>query len=73
MTPSCIAAYDGKFIVRGGETENLEGDWQPERIVILEFPNVARVKHWWNSTEYASAKSIRQKSATTKMILVKGV
>jgi uncharacterized protein (DUF1330 family) len=73
LTPSSIAAYDGKFIVRGGETENLEGDWQPERIVILEFPNVDRAEQWWNSIEYAPAKSIRQKSATTKMILVKGV
>jgi uncharacterized protein (DUF1330 family) len=72
LTPSSIAAFDGKFIVRGGRTENLEGNWQPERIVILEFPSLNRAKQWWNSEEYAPAKSIRQKSATTKMIVVEG-
>jgi uncharacterized protein (DUF1330 family) len=72
LTPSSIAAFDGKFIVRGGKTENLEGNWQPERIVILEFPSLNRAKQWWNSAEYAPAKSIRQKSATTKMIVVEG-
>src|SRR4051794_34011947 len=63
LTPSSITAFDGKFIVRGGKTENLEGNWQPQRVVILEFPSVDRAKQWWNSTEYAPAKSIRQKSA----------
>lgn len=72
LTPSSIAAFDGKFIVRGGKTENLEGNWQPERIVILEFPSLNRAKQWWNSAEYAPVKSIRQKSATTKMIVVEG-
>jgi len=72
LTPSSIAAFDGKFIVRGGKTENLEGNWQPERIVILEFPTVDRAKQWWNSAEYAPAKTIRQNSATTKMIVVEG-
>ena len=72
LTPSSIAAFDGKFIVRGGETEILEGDWQPERFVILEFPTAARAKQWWNSSEYAPAKNIRQRSAITKMILVEG-
>jgi uncharacterized protein (DUF1330 family) len=72
LTPSSIAAFDGRFIVRGGKTENLEGNWQPERIVILEFPSVDRAKQWWNSAEYAPAKSVRQKSATTKMIVVEG-
>lgn len=72
LTPSSIAAFDGRFIVRGGRTENLEGNWQPERIVILEFPSLDRAKQWWNSSEHAPAKSIRQKSATTEMIIVEG-
>jgi len=44
LTPASIAAYDGKFIVRGGATEALEGNWQPQRLVVLEFPTVARAK-----------------------------
>lgn len=72
LTPASIAAYDGKFIVRGGATETLEGDWKPGRVVVLEFPNAELAKEWWNSSEYAAAKSIRQGAATTKMILVEG-
>ena len=73
LTPSSITAFGGKFIVRGGKTEDLEGNWQPERIVILEFPTIDRAKQWWNSVEYAPAKTIRQNSAITKMIVVEGV
>lgn len=73
LTPASIAAYDGKFIVRGGATEILEGDWKPGRVVVLEFPNAERAKQWWNSSEYAAAKSIRQSAATSNMILAEGV
>ncbi len=73
LTPAAIAAYDGKFIVRGGPVEVLEGNWDYGRIVLLEFESVARAKEWWNSTEYAKAKSMRQRSSTTKMIVVDGV
>jgi len=72
LTPAAVAAYDGKFIVRGSPAETLEGNWQHGRIVILEFPSVTRAKEWWNSDEYAVAKAIRQKAATTNMILLEG-
>jgi uncharacterized protein (DUF1330 family) len=73
LTPATIAAYDGKFVVRGGLTETLEGDWQPERIVVLEFPTVERAKEWWSSAMYSKAKAIRQRSGKTRMIVVAGV
>jgi uncharacterized protein (DUF1330 family) len=73
LTPAAIAAYNGKFVVRGGKTTSLEGNWQPERIVLLEFPSVKRAQEWWNSPEYSKAKEIRQRAATTKMIVVEGV
>jgi uncharacterized protein (DUF1330 family) len=73
LTPTSIAAYNGKFIVRGGQTETLEGDWQPGRIVVLEFPTLAIAKAWWASDEYGVAKIIRQRTANTKMIAVEGV
>ena len=73
LTPAAIAAYDGRFVVRGGKTVSMEGNWQPERIVVLEFPSVARAKEWWNSDEYSKAKEIRQRTAHTKMIVVEGV
>ena len=73
LTPASIAAYDGKFVVRSAQTEPLEGDWNPQRIVVLEFPSVQRAKEWWNSNEYAIAKTIRQRTAKTKMLVVEGV
>lgn len=73
LTPGTIAAYDGKFVVRGGQAETLEGDWQPERIVVLEFPTVDRAKEWWDSEMYSKAKAIRHRTAKTKMIVVPGV
>lgn len=72
LTPASVAAYDGKFIVRGGKTEILEGNWQPGRIVVVEFPTLERAKEWWASEEYAPAKAIRQASASTRMIVVEG-
>lgn len=73
LTPGSLLPYNGKFIVRGGKTETLEGTWQPQRIVVLEFPTVKQAKDWWESSEYAPAKELRQRSAKTKMILVEGL
>ncbi len=72
-TPASIAAFGGKFVVRGGSVETLEGDWQPGRIVILEFPTVEIAKEWWNSEMYAPARAIRYRAAESKMIVVQGV
>ena len=70
--PASLVPYDGKFIVRGGATEILEGDWEPGRIVVIEFPTAERAKAWWNSVEYRDVKDIRQRSASTRMVLVEG-
>ena len=73
LTPAAIAAFDGKFVVRGGQSESLEGDWNPQRVVVLEFPTIDRAKEWWNSKLYSAAKTIRQKAGITKMLVVAGV
>ncbi len=72
LTPPSLEPFNGKFIVRGGEIETLEGDWQAARIVVLEFPTKEAAKAWWASAEYAPAKALRQRTAKTKMILVDG-
>ena len=72
LTPATLAAYGGRFVVRGGAVETLEGDWPHGRIVVLEFSDVSRAKQWWNSPEYAGPKAIRQRSAKTKMIVAEG-
>ncbi len=72
LTPASISAFGGKFIVRGGNVDHLEGEWETGRVVVLEFPNAQQARDWWSSTEYSTAKEIRQKAATTQMILVEG-
>lgn len=73
LTPSSIAAYGGRFIVRGGKAELIEGTQHPNRIVVLEFENSEKAKAWWNSPEYNEAKKLRHASAESRMILVEGV
>ena len=73
LTPASLENYGGKFVVRGGETETLEGSWKPERLVVLQFPTAQKARDWWNSPEYAAAKKLRQRVAETEMILVQGV
>jgi uncharacterized protein (DUF1330 family) len=73
LTPDSLKPFDGKFVVRGGNTEVLEGDWEPGRVVILEFPSFAKAKAWWSSENYASAKAIRQSASETRMIVVEGI
>ncbi len=72
LTPGSLIPYGGKFIVRGGRKETLEGSWEPGRIVILEFPSMEKAKAWWGSEGYAPAKALRQSASTTGMILVEG-
>lgn len=71
-SPSVIA-FDGTFVVRGGQTISLEGDWNPKRMVILQFPTMERAQEWYYSDAYTEAKAIREKAAITKMIMLEGV
>jgi uncharacterized protein (DUF1330 family) len=73
MVPPSLKAYGGRFLVRGGGVETLEGEWSPKRLVILEFPSIEQAKAWWSSEEYSEAKALRQATASTQMILAEGV
>ncbi len=73
LAPPTVSAYGGKFVVRGGQVEVLEGSWVPGRLVVLEFESVERAKEWWASKEYSAAKQVRQRTAVTNMIVVDGV
>jgi len=72
LTPATLEVYGGKFIVRGGKAELLEGDKQPERIVILEFESIEKAKAWWSSPEYSEVKKLRHVTADSRMIVVEG-
>jgi len=68
-----VAAHGGRYVVRGGAAEVLEGDWVPHRLVVLEFESVARARQWWASPEYAAARVVRQRTARTTMVVVAGM
>jgi uncharacterized protein (DUF1330 family) len=68
-----IARYGGRYLVRGGAIEPLEGDWRPRMIVVVEFPDVDRARAWYNSPEYAEALAVRDTALSRKLILLEGV
>jgi uncharacterized protein (DUF1330 family) len=73
QVPATIAKYGGRFIVRGGKFETLEGNWNPKRLVMLEFPSGEQAKRWYDSTEYRPLKAMRLKASESNLILVEGV
>lgn len=70
--PAVIAAHGGRYVVRGGQMEVLEGDWQVARTVVLEFPDMQRLKAFYESADYAPLLAIRKRSAESKLIAVEG-
>ncbi|MGF1525782.1 MAG: DUF1330 domain-containing protein [Candidatus Competibacterales bacterium] len=72
LAPSAIAAYGGKYLARGGHAETLEGDWSPNRIVIVQFDSVERAKAMLDSGEYREARALRKRAAVTHSIVVEG-
>ncbi len=73
LAPVIIKKFGGKIIVRGGESTIVEGSWDPERLVIIEFPSFEVAKAWSSSEEYKKAKIMRQKGAEANIIIVEGV
>ena len=68
-----VARHGGRFIVRGGAMELLEGEWDTRRIVIAEFSDMAAARGWYESDDYAPLKALRQSASATNIILVDGV
>ena len=68
-----VLKHGGKYIVRGGKTEVLEGDWKAKRIVVLQFESMERAKEWLNCEEYREPRKMRHRTAKANMILVEGV
>ena len=70
QVPPSLEAYGGRFLVRGGQAETIEGDWTPGRFVMLEFPSVAQAKAWYDSEEYRDPRALRWSASSANMILV---
>ena len=73
QVPPTLEKYGGRYLVRGGAHEVKEGDWNPKRIVLLEFETTQRAKEWLNCEEYREPRKMRHRTAKTNMIVVEGV
>jgi uncharacterized protein (DUF1330 family) len=67
-----VAEHGGRFVARGGETAVLEGDWDPQRIVIIEFPDMDAARRWYESDGYAPLRELRRSASKTNIIVVEG-
>ena len=73
QVPATIAKHGGRYLVRGGRVERVEGTWNPKRIVVLEFPSIEQARRWYDSEEYREPKALRLKAGQADMIFVDGV
>jgi uncharacterized protein (DUF1330 family) len=73
LSTGAASAHGARFVVRGGAVDVLEGAWEAPRVVVLEFPDADAARRWWDSPEYAEARAIRQRTASTDMIVVEGL
>jgi uncharacterized protein (DUF1330 family) len=72
LVPATLAKYGGRFVVRGGALETLEGTWSPKRLIALEFPTMDALKRWYHSDEYKPLIALRQKASTGSLVAVEG-
>jgi uncharacterized protein (DUF1330 family) len=73
LASATVEKYGGKYIVRGGRIEVLEGDWDPKRIVVLEFESMQRARDWLYCEESSEPRRMRHRAAKTNMVVVEGV
>jgi uncharacterized protein (DUF1330 family) len=72
LAAASIAQFGGRFVVRGGNVDLLEGEPRPERIVVIEFPDADAARRWYRSEEYQKALKIRQSASRGRVFLVEG-
>ena len=68
-----VGTHGGRFLVRGGEFDVLEGDWQPERVVVIEFATREAARAWYDSDDYRAARAVREGGGTWNMVVVDGL
>ncbi len=68
-----VEKHGGRFLARGGALHVLEGEWEPERIVVIEFPSADAARAWYDSDDYGAARTVREGAGTWNMVVVEGV
>ena len=70
--PAVVEQYGGRYLARSSEVSTMVGDWQPERIVLIEFESIVQVQEFFASPEYLAIVPLREQSAATRAIIVEG-
>jgi uncharacterized protein (DUF1330 family) len=70
LTPASVESYGGKFVIRGNPVQVMEGEWNYDRLVLLEFPSKEIAIAWYNSKEYQKAKKIRERASSANFLIV---
>lgn len=70
--PELVARHGGRYLVRGGEHQVLEGDWEPTRLVVLEFPDLTQAHEFWHSDDYGEIVEWRRAATNSRVVLVEG-
>ena len=73
QVPATIEKFGGRFLHRGGPVSLLEGEWPERRRVLIEFPDAAAARKWWDSAEYAKPKALRKANSKGRLILLEGL
>lgn len=73
LVPGTVEPFGGRFVIRGGEHETLEGEWRPQRLVMIEFPSADHARRWYESPAYIAAMAIRHRTSTGSLVMVEGV
>ena len=73
QVPAVVESHGGKYLARGGAIEVVQGDWTPNRIVVVEFDSVERARGWQDSPEYVELKAMLNRSSNTSVVITEGV
>jgi uncharacterized protein (DUF1330 family) len=72
LVPATLEPFGGRYLVRGGNPEPLDGSWAPRRLVVVEFPTAGHARRWHASPEYTAAMAIRHRASNGSLVLVEG-
>ena len=73
LAQASILAHGGRYVARGGQVEILEGPWNPERLMLLEFASMDAARRWWNSDDYRAAAAVRRAVSDGELVLLEGL
>ena len=71
--PAIVEKFGGRYMIRGGKTTVIDGDWNPLRFIMIEFENMDKFNAWWNSAEYKAVAPLREESAKTNAVVIEGI